>query len=60
MNTCTTPATFGVIKSYEQLAACPAHLPDAVGDGARVVPLDSDYPCQVPRKRPFGFSKETE
>jgi hypothetical protein len=60
MSTCTSAAQFGVIRQYEQLAACSAHLPDAVGEGARVVPLSSDYTCQLPRKLPFGFSKDAK
>lgn len=58
--TCTNAAEYGVTRNNgERLAACPAHLPDAIAAGGFVRPI-GEQPCSLPRKVPFGFSKESK
>lgn len=56
---CSNHAEFGVTTDTCKLAACAVHLPDALRHGGYVQPLLSGgFTCQLPRKLPFGFSKE--
>jgi hypothetical protein len=56
--TCTNAATFGVTTHDQRFCTCSAHLPQAVQQGGYVQPLPEGYTCELPRKHPFGFSKD--
>ena len=58
MNNCSNAALYGVTRNNgERLAACPAHLHDAIATGGFVRPI-GEQSCSLPRKVPFGFAKE--